>query len=485
MACTGGWCGKRSGSAIPPERKAVVREAPRLGPVKEHIERMLAADVKAPRKQRHTAHRIWMRLCREHPDHPVGEATVRRYVQVRKRELGLSGREVFVPQSYELGQEAQVDWFEGMAKLGGEVVKLQFFAMRSMGSGDAFHRAYPHATQQALLEAHEHAFAYFGGVFKTLRYDNMKSVVKKILRGYQRVETERIIAFRSHWGYQSEYCNPASGNEKGGVEGELGWFRRNLLVPVPEASDLNALNQQVSGRLCGEPKPHHHRQEHDHRAASELEREHLSPLAAEGFPIHELLYPLLVDGKGRVKVKTNWYSTPLWPGLRVTAVVGPLTVEIMHDNKVAARHPRCYGRGHEILDLEHYLDVLERKPGAMKGSTPLQQWRQAGRWPACLDAIWRELEQRHGKSKGTREMIALVRAGSSDGWDKLIAAVKEALRLGISDAAAVMHLLRMPDPEQRRQYAVALAEELLQFERPMPVMDNYDLLLANTTGAIQ
>jgi hypothetical protein len=91
------------GNAIPPARKAVVREAPRLGPLKEHIEQMLASDLKAPRKQRHTAHRIWMRLCREHPDHPVGEATVRRYVQVRKQELGLSGREVFVPQSYELG----------------------------------------------------------------------------------------------------------------------------------------------------------------------------------------------------------------------------------------------------------------------------------------------------------------------------------------------------------------------------------------------
>ena len=126
----------------------------------------------------------------------------------------------------------------------------------------------------------------------------------------------------------------------------------------------------------------------------------LAAQVAEGFPIHELLYPLLVDSKGRVKVKTNWYSTSLWPGLPVTAVVGPLTVEIMHDNKVAAQHPRCYGRGHEILDLEHYRDVLERKPGAMKGLTPLQQWRQAGRWSACLDAIWRELEQHHGKSKG-------------------------------------------------------------------------------------
>jgi hypothetical protein len=129
---------------------------------------MLASDLQAPRKQRHTAHRIWMRLRNEHPDHPGRRSHGAALCAERKRELGLSGREVFVPQSYELGQEAQVDWFEGTAILGGEARKLQFFAMRSMGSGDAFHRAYPHATQQALLEAHEHAFAYFGGVFKTL-----------------------------------------------------------------------------------------------------------------------------------------------------------------------------------------------------------------------------------------------------------------------------------------------------------------------------
>lgn len=116
-------------------------------------------------------------------------------------------------------RKRKLDWFEAMAVLVGQARELQFFAMSSMGSGDAFHRAYPHATQQALLEAHEHAFAYFGGVFETLRYDNMSSVVRKILRGYERFETERIIAFRSHEGYQSQYCNPASGHEKGGVEG--------------------------------------------------------------------------------------------------------------------------------------------------------------------------------------------------------------------------------------------------------------------------
>ena len=472
-------------SAIPPEKKKAAREAPKLDRVKEHIDRMLEADRQAPRKQRHTAHRIWTRLRKEHPEDAIGEPTVRRYVQRRKQELGLSSREVFVPQSYDWGQEGQVDWFEAVAKLGGEASKLQFFAMRSMGSGDAFHQAYTHATQQALLEAHEHAFDYFGGVFGTLRYDNMSSLVKKILRGRQRIETERIIAFRSHWGYRSEYCNPASGNEKGGVEGELGWYRRNCLVPVPEAQDLAALNRQLLEACVANRSRTISGKTMTIGQASEHERTHLLPLAQEGFPIHEILYPLVVDGKGRVKVKTNWYSTPLWPGLRVTALVWPLSVEIQRDGEIVARHPRCYGRGHQILDLEHYLDVLEKKPGAMAGSTPLEQWRRAGRWPACLDRIWRSLEQRHGKSTGAREMITLVRAGSGEGWGRLIAAVEEALRLGITDAAAVLHILRMPDPEQRRQHAVALAKELAQFERPMPVMDDYDLLWAGAPGGIQ
>src|ERR1039457_4377209 len=318
-------------SANTPERKQHERQQPRLEPLKDAIDAILEGDQHAPRKQRHTAHRIWARLREEHPEHPIAEPSVRRYVLRRKRELGLGGRLVCVPQSYAFGQEAQVDWFEAVVKLDGEARKLQFFAMRSMASGDAFHRAYTHATQQALLEAHEKAFEYFGGVFRTIRYDNMSSLVKKILRGYQRIETDRMIAFRSHWGFQSEYCNPASGNEKGGVEGELGWFRRNFLVPVPEAANLEAFNEQLQAICAANRRRTISGKSMEVGQASEQERAALLPLAEEGFPLCEVLYPLMVDGRGRVRVKTNWYSAPLQPGFRATAVVGPLRVEILHD----------------------------------------------------------------------------------------------------------------------------------------------------------
>jgi transposase len=464
-------------NAIPPKRKPNQRAQPKLDLLKPFIDAILDSDRQAPRKQRHTAHRIWTRLRAEHPEHAISEQYVRKYVRRRKHELGLAASEVFVPQTYHWGQEAQADWYEATANLGGAPQKLYFFSMRSMASGDAFHRAYTHATQQALLEAHQKAFAYFGGVFRTIRYDNMSSLVKKILRGYQRIETDRMIAFRSHWGFQSEYCNPASGNEKGGVEGELGRFRRNFLTPVPEAPDLQALNEQLHLFCAANRSRTVSGKSMTVEQAVEQERPSLLPLAEEDFPLAETIYPVVVDGRSRVRVKTNWYSAPSPPGSRVSVSVGPIHVEIRHENRLMAQHPRCYGRGHEILNLEHYLDVLERKPGAMAGSTPLEQWRQAGRWPDCLDAIWRRLEQRQGKAKGTREMIALVREGSTVGWPRLIAAVEEALRLGISDGAAVLHILNMPDPEERQRHAVALREELRQFERPLPTMAEYDLLL--------
>ena len=167
-------------SALPPERNYRPRAKPVLGPVATFIDTIITADATAPRKQRHTARRIHRRILAELPGQTVAESTVRNHVRARRRVLGLAACQTFVPQSYPWGAEAQVDWYEAWAELGGERVKLQVFCLRSMASGAAFHRAYPRATQQAFLEAHERAFAYFGGVHRVLRYDNLASAVRKV-----------------------------------------------------------------------------------------------------------------------------------------------------------------------------------------------------------------------------------------------------------------------------------------------------------------
>jgi transposase len=195
------------GKALPERRRT------KLGPALEFIDAILQTDRREPRKQRHTAQRIWRRV-REELGVEVAERTVRQYVQRRKRELGVEGAETFVPQSYGWGEEGQVDWYDACCELGGERERLQVFVMRSMASGAAFHRAYRRATQQAFLEAHEQAFAYFGGVFRRLRYDNLAAAVKRVLRGSRREETARFVAFRSHWRFEAEFCTPGRGHEK-------------------------------------------------------------------------------------------------------------------------------------------------------------------------------------------------------------------------------------------------------------------------------
>jgi transposase len=462
--------------AMPAKRKPTVRRAWKLEAVREFIDSILEADRKAPRKQRHTAHRIWQRIREQFPDNVIAERTVRQRVQARKRELGIDAREAFVPQSYAWGEEAQVDWYEAFADVAGERQKQYVFCMRSMASGAAFHRAFPRATQQAFLEAHEHAFAYFGGVFRKLRYDNLSAAVKKIVRGQRREETARFIAFRSHWRFQAEFCTPGEAHEKGGVEGEGGYFRRNHWVPVPVACDLDDLNAQ----LLAACKRNEHRvisgREQTVGAAILIERDHLLPTPAEGFDLAEIGFPL-VDAQRCVRVRTNRYSVPAPPGTTVEVKVYASFVEIWRSGERIARHERCYNRLQQILDLEHYLDVLHRKPGALAGSKPLEQQRQAGLWPVCFDTFWTLLNERHGKQNGTKQMIELLTLGKEHGRLKLREAVERCLSLECCDVAAVRHLLST-DSWHRPACEPIDIGSLNRYERPLPVMSAYDELLA-------
>jgi transposase len=469
-------------NAVPAQRKKTERPAVKMAPAAALIDWILEGDRKAPRKQRHTARRIFDRIHAEVPGCAPAERTVRQYVERRRRELGLIVHETFVPQSYDWGVEAQVDWYEAYADLDGERVKLYVFSMRSMASGAAFHRAYPCATQQAFLEAHELAFAYFEGVFRLLLYDNLSSAVKKILRGQQRELTARFIAFRSHWQYWAEFCTPSEGHEKGGVEGEAGYFRRNHWVPVPVAADLASLNRKLLADCRGDESRMISGQTERVGARLLTEKQHRLPLAAETFDLAEVSYPR-VDQAGCAKVRTNSYSVPLKAGSLVEARVSS-TVEFRHDGKPIAIHARCYSRLQKILDLEHYLDVLERKPGALRGSTPLAQWRAQGRWPGSYDRIWEQLIERQGRQPGTRAMVELVRMGRESGYAKLTTAIEQALDLGCADVAAIRHL--MISDQLRHIVGEALdIGSLAAYERPLPTMIEYDQLFSGNVQAVQ
>jgi len=468
-------------SALPRPRKKTERPHLKLQAAIPFIDQILEGDRQAPRKQRHTAHRIWARLREELPDCRVAERTVREYVRDRKLALGLLGREVCVAQSYDWGVEAQVDWYEAYADLGGERTKLYVFALRSMASGAAFHWAFTNATQQAFLEAHELAFAWFGGVFQRLRYDNLTSAVKKILRGQQREETARFVAFRSHWRFASEFFTPGEAHEKGGIESEAGYFRRNHWVPVPQAADLADLNRQLAGACRQDEQRTISGRSQSIGAALLVERQHLLPLASEGMDLAHSSFPT-VNGLGCVRVRTNFYSVPLPAVSEVHAKAYASRVELWHERKCVARHPRCYGHQQQILELEHYLDVLWRKPGALAGSTALEQQRQAGMWPASFDRIWQALMARQGKQNGTRQMVGLLKLSQQYGRGKLQESVEAALEAGCSDAAAVEHLLHQE--ELRRSGCEALEVGALErYARPLPVMTEYDQLL--TLGGAQ
>ena len=231
-------------NAIPPERKQNERCCKVLTVShKKQIDQWLADDIKAPRKQRHTGKRVYERLLAGYT-YTGSEVTIRNYVYQKRKELGV-GAKIYIPQMHMPGKEAEVDWYEASVDFPWGREKIYIFQMRACFSGREFHMAFSHQNQQSFLEGHIAAFNYFGGVFNIIRYDNLTSAVKKVLRGRKRIETERFIALRSHYLFESFFCLPGiqGAHEKGGVEGGVGRFRRSYLVPVPQVTSIAELNK--------------------------------------------------------------------------------------------------------------------------------------------------------------------------------------------------------------------------------------------------
>lgn len=467
-------------SSIPPPRKVFSRPTPVLtAGIRGVIDGWLSADRSAPRKQRHTARRIYHRL-RNELGFGGSEVTVRRYVRLRRRELGFSGA-AFVPQAYAPGEQGEVDWYEAYVDFPAGRELVQFFVMRSCYSADEFHRGFSNQTQQAFLEGHVEGVSYFGGVFHGLRYDNLTVAVKKILKGRRREETDRFVALRSHYLFASSFCLPGleGAHEKGGVENTVGRFRRSHLVPVPAFRDYDELNRYLLAR-CRED--HERRLPGRVKTVGEMRAEEaglLLPLPDQPFPTAEV-GDGGVDSKGLVPVKTNRYSVPIrFAGRSVEVRVHAGRVQFVHGGKVVAAHARLTGRFGIRVTLDHYLELLKIKPGAFKGSLALFQARQSGAWPPLYDRLWEELKERFGESEGTRQLVEVLMLNRYADPEAVAQAIAEAFACGCYDAGAIAVLLRRRVSGQE-VITPPLSDlgRLRIYDRPAGDVRHYDALLA-------
>ncbi|MDO0929765.1 IS21 family transposase [Streptomyces sp. TG1A-8] len=488
-------------SAWPEPRKKLPPRATALDPYKPVIDGILRADLDAPRKQRHTVTRIFHRLVDEHGA-DVSYGMVRYYVAARKPEIlvesGKAPLEAFVPQTHQPGHEAEVDFGDVTIRLAGELVTCYLFSFRLSYSGKAVHRVFASCGQEAFFEGHVHALRTLGGVPRSkVRYDNLKAAVARVLGlSRARVEADRWIAFKSHFGIESFYCRPGieGAHEKGGVEGQIGYFRRNHFVPVPEVASLAELNEMVElwdrqddARRIGARS----------KTVAEcfaLEQPLLLPLPEEPFETGRLFTPR-VDRYGQIPVRTNRYSVPIrLIGKRVRVVLHASHLVVYDQNVEVARHERLIAKGAVRLDLDHYLEVLVRKPGAFPGSTALEQARSAGKFTPVHDAWWAQAQKVHGERDGTRALIEVLLLGRHLPHEHIVAGLAAALRAGAMTADAVAlearkaaqaetepDLASRPLPGTPAANVTSLHEWKLSHlppdTRPLPSVTPYDQLL--------
>ena len=491
-------------SAAPVPRKVPVRRSARLESLKALIDAMLVVDLDAPRKQRHTARRVLARLVDEHGVVDVSYSTVRDYVARRRPQIaaaaGRGMETAFVLQTHLPGAEAEVDFGDVWVRLAGVMTKCFLFTLRLSYSGKAVHRVFASQGQEAFIEGHLHAFAVLGGVpTGKIRYDNLRSAVSRVLMGRNRTESDRWVLFRSHYAFDAFYCIPGvdGAHEKGGVEGEVGRFRRNHLVPVPQVETLTVLNAGIDLADAGDEA---RRVENRIRTVGQdfaLEAPMLGPLPREGFEAGLLLSPR-VDRFGRITVRQCHYSVPIrLIGAQVRVFLRASEVVVFDGRVEVCRHARSVTRGSQTLVLDHYLEVLLRKPGALPGATALVQARQAGVFTTAHEAFWATARRVHGDAAGTRTLIEVLLLHRHLPAIDIIAGINAALTVGASSADVVAVEARKAGeatrarvdpqavhpalPAPRQPTVASLTQRRLaglpQDTRPPPSVDRYDQLL--------
>ena len=422
-------------SEPPGYRQTQPRPQPKIGPYRERLRQILLADHELPRKQRHTAKRIWERL---QDDGYTGGYTV---VKDAVREITAQSQEVFVPLVHRPG-EAQVDFGEALVKMQGRLRKVHFFVMALLYSDAFFVMAFERECRETFGEGHVQAFEFFGGVPTRISYDNTRIAVSRIIGcGRQRKLTTGFLQLKSHYLFDHHFCRVRRANEKGVVEGGVKFTRLNFFVPVPQVRDFAELNahllqrchEDLRRRLRGQPGT----------KAELLAQEKAAFLPLPAAP-YAACRNVSTTGSSLslVRFDDNDYSVPVrWAHHPVVVHGNYREVVLCAGGQVIARHPRIWEREQVCFEPLHYLALLERKPGALDQARPLVGWEL----PECFGVLRRRLENER-QGDGTREYIRVLRLLEKHSLAEVRAAVEQALRVGATTRDAVAQFLWEPEP---------------------------------------
>lgn len=445
------------------------REQPLRAQWRPIVARLLEADSDAPKKQRHTARRLYDRLVAEHGYR--GSIRTVQYLMTEFRKTG--GKQVSLPLAFQAGKDAQVDFSESVVILAGQKQKVFGFEMRLNYSRKKFVMFFPCQNREAFYEGHVQAFEYFGGVPARITYDNLRAAVRKVLQGKRRELADGFKKLAGYYAFEPNFCTPRRANEKGGIEGSIGYSRRNWLVPVPSFSDMDELNR-FARRKCDE--------ENNRVVAGtsctigeafDCERGHLLGLPGKPFGA-SIIQAGCVDGYSTISFARNHYSVPVSVADKRLLVRAYWDrIEITDGRNIVAQHKRCHSVGKYIFDPFHYIEALEKKPNAVPYAAPIVQHE----WPP---GYWQFFERLNkiDSSRAGREFVRLLRIHRQYGPTLTIAAVEEANGLLATNCDVVLSFIHCKMREQQVPPQLELIEgELATHAVKLAQPDQYDELL--------
>jgi len=432
---------------------------PVLGPFIPIIDEILETDKNRHRKQKHTGRRIYERL-RDEYGFSGGYNTVSDYLRKKKPLL----KEAFVPLQFEMGQRAEVDWVQARFFLNGKERTAYLFVMKLRGSGGYYVQAYPFEKQEAFFDGHRKCFEFMGGSPAEITYDNLKIAVKKVLQGTKRDEQDQFIALRTHYLYQSEYCRPGKGNEKGGVEKAGQQALKQLFVPYPDVESFSELNQYLHDKcvamLAKNPR-------------WEEELKTLKPLPNTQFDCASYS-EAKVNTYSMVQFETNRYSAPVkYVGEKIIIRATVDEIELIQKHDVIATHKRIYERNKESLNLDHYLELLLMKAR----SVPNTRVYRPESLPTVYEQYRRILAARN--PRGNREFVKILMLNREYPANQISEAMDIAMAYNVYGYDGVLNILMQlnTDTPRIKPLCSEKINQITEVKVTMPDLSKYQALM--------